>query len=100
MKKQVRYKGVKYDSLKELTEAFYINYDTFMMRVHRGASIKQAIEFKHKYAVTHRGFCYSSRKDLVECLVPWVDNDQFNYRYRKCGGSITKAIKLCGDLRG
>ena len=89
---KVKYKGITYATKRELAKELGINYDTLNMRMSRGLSLKQAIEFKPKTSVRYKKVNYDSYIDLIKKLGLDLSANQLQYRLRKCNGSLSKAI--------
>ncbi len=89
---KVRYKGKTYSTKRELAEALDINYDTLNMRMSRGLSLKAAIEFRPKSTVRYKKKNYNSYQHLIDELDLGLTVNQLQYRLKRCGGSLTKAI--------
>jgi predicted NAD/FAD-binding protein len=89
---KVKYKGKTYETKIQLAKELGINYDTLNMRMSRGLSLKQAIEFKPKSAFKFKKVSYNSYPEMIEKLGLDLSVGQLQYRLRKCNGSLVKAI--------
>ena len=89
---KVKYKGKTYETKIELAKELGINYDTLNMRMSRGLSLKQAIEFKPKSTVRYKKVNYNSYQHLIDSLGLNLTVNQLQYRLKRCNGSLVKAI--------
>lgn len=90
---KVKYKGKIYRTKRELAEVLGINYDTLNMRMSRGLTLKAAIEFKPKSTVRFKKCDYNSYQHLINELGLGLTVNQLQYRLKRCGGSLAKAVK-------
>jgi len=91
---KVKYKGVIYRSRKALCKAFNQSNDAVTMRMARGDTLHQAITFKPKCSFRYSKTLYTSKSDLIKKLNLGITLSQFEYRLKKCGGSVSKAIRF------
>lgn len=89
---KVKYKGKTYNTKRQLAEELGINYDTLNMRMSRGLTLKAAIEFKPKSTVRYKKVDYNSYQHLIDELGLGLTVNQLQYRLKRCGGSLTKAV--------
>ena len=87
-----KYKGKVYKTKKELAEDIGVSYHAINMRMSRGLSLKEAIEFKRKSGFTYKGKYYESYVDLLNKKKIPLTEGQFKHRLR-IAGSIDKALK-------
>ena len=90
---KVKYKGKVYPSKKALADAVGINYDVLNMRMYRGLTLKQAVEFKSKYTIKYNKVEYETQQQLIDSLGLDITVNQLRHRVRLCDGSLAKAIK-------
>ena len=88
----VKYQGKSYETKRQLAEALGINYDTLNMRMSRGLPLGNAVDFKPKSTVTHNNKEYHSYQHLIDTLKLKLTVNQLQYRLKKCGGSLDKAV--------
>lgn len=89
---KVKYKGKVYNTKRDLAEALGVNYDTLNMRMSRGLSLAQAVDFKPKSTIRYKKKEYRSYQDLIDTLKLGLTVNQLQYRLKKCGGSLDKAV--------
>lgn len=87
-----KYKGKVYKTKKELAEDIGVSYHAINMRMSRGLSLKEAVEFKRKSGFTYKGKYYESYVDLLKKQNIPLTEGQFKHRLR-IAGSIEKALK-------
>ena len=88
----VKYQGKNYETKRQLAEALGINYDTLNMRMSRGLLLSRALDFKPKSTVSYSSKLYSSYQHLIDALKLKLTVNQLQYRLKKCGGSLDKAV--------
>ncbi len=88
----VKYRGKAYATKRQLAEALGVNYDTLNMRMSRGLPLEEAIDFKPKSTVIYKKKAYPSYQDLIDALRLDLTVNQLQYRLKKCGGSLDKAV--------
>jgi len=88
----VKYQGKSYETKRQLAEALSINYDTLNMRMSRGLPLSNAVDFKPKSTVIYNNKQYSSYQHLIDALKLKLTVNQLQYRLKKCGGSLDKAV--------
>jgi len=88
----IKYQGKVYATKKRLAEALGINYDALNMRMSRGLPLQRAIDFRPKSVVTYRGSQYNSYQHLIDALKLDLTVNQLQYRLKKTGGSLDKAV--------
>jgi len=90
----VKYKGETYPSLEKLAEAVGVPASTLTMRMRRGLTLKQAIEFVSKHAIKYKGQIYKNSTEFLKAQAPGVSMTSFSKCKKECEGSIAKALKL------